>query len=85
MSAYLRSSRALDRGGMRRICLRGRQNVQKRYPIHAAGYNLGLIMRLLTGAGTPRHSLDCSILEPDVGLIAVILVLTREQISRTAT
>ncbi len=45
----------LDRGGMRRVCLRGREKVQKRYLIHVAGYNLGLIMRLLTGAGTPRE------------------------------
>src|SRR6201988_1581178 len=45
----------LDRGGMRRVWLRGRANVQKRYLIHVAGYNLGLIMRLLTGAGTPRE------------------------------
>jgi transposase len=45
----------LDRGGMRRAWLRGRENVQKRYLIHVAGYNLGLIMRLLTGAGTPRE------------------------------
>ncbi|MGK7871669.1 transposase [Falsiroseomonas sp. E2-1-a20] len=45
----------LDRGGMRRTWLRGRKNIQKRYLIHVAGYNLGLIMRLLTGAGTPRE------------------------------
>ena len=45
----------LDRGGMRRAWLRGRENVQKRYLIHVAGYNLGLIMRLLIGAGTPRE------------------------------
>jgi transposase len=45
----------LDRGGMRRAWLRGRENVQKRYLIHVAGYNLGLIMRLLAGAGTPRE------------------------------
>jgi transposase len=45
----------LDRGGMRRTWLRGRENVQRRYLIHVAGYNLGLIMRLLTGAGTPRQ------------------------------
>ena len=45
----------LDRGGMRRVWLRGRENVQKRYLIHVAAYNLGLIMRLLTGAGTPRE------------------------------
>jgi hypothetical protein len=46
---------ALDRGGMRRAWLRGRDNLQKRYLIHISGYNLGLIMRLLTGFGTPRR------------------------------
>ena len=45
----------LDRGGMRRTWLRGRDNVQKRYLIPIAGYNLGLVLRLLTGCGTPRR------------------------------
>jgi hypothetical protein len=45
----------LDRGGMRRAWLRGRENLHKRYLVHVAGYNLGLIMRLLVGAGTPRE------------------------------
>jgi transposase len=45
----------LDRGGMRRAWLRGRENLHKRYLVHIAGYNLGLIMRLLVGAGTPRE------------------------------
>ncbi len=45
----------LDRGGRRRAWLRGRENLHKRYLLHVAGYNLGLIMRLLTGAGTPRE------------------------------
>ena len=47
----------LDRGGMRRAWLRGRENLHKRYLVHVAGYNLGLIMRLLVGAGTPREFL----------------------------
>ena len=47
----------LDRGGMRRAWLRGRENLRKRYLVHVAGYNLGLIMRLLVGAGTPRELL----------------------------
>jgi hypothetical protein len=47
----------LDRGGMRRAWLRGRENLKKRYLVHVAGYNLGLIMRLLVGAGTPREFL----------------------------
>jgi transposase len=45
----------LDRGGMRRAWLRGRENLRERYLIHVAGYNLGLVMRLLVGAGTPRE------------------------------
>src|SRR4051812_12797643 len=47
----------LDRGGMRRAWLRGRENLHKRYLVHVAGYNLGLIMRLLVGVGTPRELL----------------------------
>jgi transposase len=47
----------LDRGGMRRAWLRGRANLHKRYLVHVAGYNLGLIMRLVVGAGTPREFL----------------------------
>ena len=46
----------LDRGGMRRTWLRGRENVHKRYLIHVAGHNLGLLMRHLIGAGTPREA-----------------------------
>src|SRR3954451_22978195 len=45
----------LDRGGMRRAWLRGRENLKKRYLVHVAGYNLGLVMRLLVGGGTPRE------------------------------
>ena len=45
----------LDRGGMRRAWRRGRDNLHKRYLVHLAGYNLGLVMRLLVGAGTPRE------------------------------
>lgn len=51
----------LDRGGMRRAWLSGRDNVQKRYLIHVSGYNLGLILRLLTGVGTPRRWADAKI------------------------
>ena len=47
----------LDRGGMRRSWLRGCENLHQRYLVHVAGYNLGLIMRLLVGAGTPREFL----------------------------
>src|ERR687898_692470 len=47
----------LDRGGMRRAWLRGRENLQKRHLVRVAGYNLGLVMRLMVGAGTPRELL----------------------------
>jgi transposase len=75
----------LDRGGMRKAWLRGRQNVQKRYLIHVAGYNLGLIMRLLTGAGTPREfraqatAWLFAFLQPDGELIVIMLLITDDQ------
>ena len=43
---------------MRRAWLRGRQNVHKRYLIHVAGFNLGVLMRALHGRGTPREAAD---------------------------
>jgi hypothetical protein len=77
----------LDRGGMRRAWLRGRENLHKRYLIHVAGYNLGLMMRLLTGAGTPREfaargsAWAGTILMPDGGLTAVLLLAVEDQIA----
>ena len=41
-------------GGLRRIFVRGHANVRKRLLIHVSGFNLGLLMRRLTGTGTPR-------------------------------
>ena len=41
----------LDHGGMRRAWLRGRENLHKRYLIHVAGFNLGVLMRALYGQG----------------------------------
>jgi transposase len=43
-----------DTGGMRRVHLRGRENVLKRQLIHVGAFNLSLIFRALLGAGTPR-------------------------------
>jgi hypothetical protein len=45
-----------DRGGRRRTWLRGRTNVHKHYLLHLAGYDLGLILSLLTRHGTPREA-----------------------------
>jgi transposase len=50
----------LDRGGMRRAWLRGRENLHKRYLIHVAGFNLGILMRALFGCGTPRQAAGAS-------------------------
>jgi transposase len=43
-----------DRGGMRRLHLRGRENILKRLVVHSGAANLGLLMRSLFGKGTPR-------------------------------
>lgn len=43
-----------ETGGMRRLHLRGRENIHKRVLAHVCGFNLGLVMRKLTGFGTPR-------------------------------
>ncbi|SOB60057.1 transposase (fragment) [Pseudodesulfovibrio profundus] len=48
----------LDRGGMRKTWLRGQENVQKHYLMHIAGFNLGLLMRELTGYGTLKGAAD---------------------------
>ena len=70
----------LGRGGMRRVWLRGWDNVQKRYLIHVAGYRLGLLMRLLTRAGTPWEFIAMApaqllaVLQPDGLLIVMIFV-----------
>ena len=39
---------------MRRVHLRGRENILKRYLVHVAAFNLSLVMRKLIGVGTPR-------------------------------
>lgn len=47
-----------ETGRMRRTYLRGRQNILKRLLIHIAGFNLSLVLRLITGKGTPRGLQD---------------------------
>lgn len=43
-----------ETGGLRRLHLRGRKNIAKRALIHAAGFNLGLLMRVSYGLKKPR-------------------------------
>jgi hypothetical protein len=44
-----------ETGGMRRLHSRGRENNLKRLLIHAAAFDLSLVMRALMGGGTPRQ------------------------------
>ena len=44
-----------ETGGMRRVHLRGRENILKRLVVHAAAFNLSLVLRRSCGAGTPRE------------------------------
>lgn len=43
-----------ETGGMRRLHLRGRENILKRLLIHVGAFNLSLVMRQTLGKGTPR-------------------------------
>jgi transposase len=49
-----------ETGAMRRVHLRGRDNVAKRVVLQAAACNLALLLRSLCGAGTPRRLRDLS-------------------------
>ena len=50
----------LETGGMRRVHLRGRENILKRVLVHYAALNLALILRDKFGQGTPRSLQDLS-------------------------
>ena len=45
---------AYETGALRRLYVRGKQNVQKRLLLQAAACNLALLLRTMIGAGTPR-------------------------------
>ena len=80
----------LDRGGMRRTWLRGRENVHKRYLLHVAGHNLSLLMRQLIGAGTPKEAVaggyGCIfvLITPAGAVLVVQIVLIVSQDGETA-
>ncbi len=50
-----------ETGAMRRVYLRGRENILKRQLIHIGAFNLSLIFRQTLGAGTPRKLRNRSI------------------------
>ena len=67
-----------ETGGMRRLYLRGRDNILKRLLVHAAGYNLGLLIRASFGAGKPRQFQGLpGPLRPLIALILRLLSLCR--------
>ncbi len=53
----------MESGAMRRVFLRGRENIEKRYQIQVAAFNLGILMRSILGKGTPRglHGLAAAV------------------------
>ena len=61
-----------ETGGMRRTHLRGHRNILKRLLVHAAGFNLGLLMRALVGIGKPRRLQGA----PSAVLAALIYTVT---------
>lgn len=67
-----------ETGGLRRLWLRGRENVWKRLLVQAAGFNLALVMRKMFGLGKPRrlqgaHSAAFSPLMGCMGLLWAVL------------
>jgi transposase len=60
-----------DTGGMRRLHLRGKDNIAKRALIHAAAFNLSLILRKMLGVGTARQAADL----PKVLCLAILQLL----------
>jgi hypothetical protein len=47
-----------ETGALRRLYVRGKENVQKKLLLQAAACNLALLLRKMLGAGTPRALQD---------------------------
>jgi transposase len=65
-----------ETGGMRHLYLRGRDNIAKRVLIHAAGFNLGLVMRVKYGLRKPR-SLSAKAAAAACALILAVVALVQ--------
>jgi len=52
------------------MTLRGLENVSKRYLIHAAADNLGLLMRIIFGHGTPK-GMTAALCRLILGILAI--------------
>ena len=68
-----------DTGGMRRVHLRGKDNIAKRALIHAAAFNLSLILRQIFGVGTARQAAN---LATAAGFLFLLLVAEQIELSR---
>jgi transposase len=67
---------ACETGAHRRVRLRGRANVQKRYLAHIAAMNLGLVLRTLFGYGTPRQAANAVL-----GWLRILVAMLRMRIT----
>lgn len=67
-----------DSGGMRRVHLRGKDNIAKRVLIHAAAFNLSLILRQIFGVGTARQSAR---LAPGIYFLFLLVVKAEIELS----
>ena len=65
-----------ETGGMRRVHLRGRENILKRLFIHVAGFNLSLVLRQTIGKGTPRGFPDLAMMHLKIicGLLTLLVI-----------
>jgi transposase len=71
-----------ETGGMRRIHLRGHENILKRLVVHAGAFNLGLILRHSIGVGTPRGLQDRSSAILVIQMLALIAEWIASEVSR---
>jgi transposase len=68
-----------ETGAMRRLHLRGRDNIRKRLLIHASAFNLSLVFRSVFKVGTPRglQGRKVPVFSPFYALIAVLVATVR--------
>lgn len=76
---------ALESGAMRRTWLRHHDNILKRYLVHVAAFNFGLVMRQMFGFGTPRGLAGLAGLDHALNhLLRALFTLVRVQSARLA-
>ncbi len=81
----------LDQGGLRRTTLRGEGNLTKRHLAAVLAYDLSLLMRHLTGLGTPKQWLAAAtmvlwrLMEAMAGLRPILATVASHRLTATAT